>query len=544
MNSVRKRTVYFILLAVMILGPVNSMLLAETGTDETIKLTLEQAIELALKNNLDIKVDYQTVKGTEGDYLLSKALNDITFSINGEIGSSTRVNTNLFSGGTDEIELIPGVGASTKDTDSWTFSSSLGQTIPTAGRWVITMGISEQETSDIYDSTNPYRYGYLNFNFTQPLLKGFGFSFDIPQKNIVISRNNLQKGLESFKLSVMNRLYDVINSYWTLVSAQKSLEVAQQALDLAKDQLRQNKIKVEVGTTAPIEIVSAESEVAAREAEIISTEATVKAAQDVLMQKLYAPSDPKAWGKSIVAIDEPTYEEVNIDVQEQINLAFENHPDLKSAKLDLENSKLNVKASSWDLLPELNLTASITATGTGGDFLIFNTTNPLDPDFAVIGKNTVEFSDIFDQVFNGQFINWSVGLEFSFPLFNMSARGTHARYKAAEIIAKVNLTKAEQDLIKDVREAVRNLETSYLSIKAREKARILAERQLEAERKKFDVGTSTNFNVLQYVKFLSDARNAEVAARISYNLALYNLQLKTGILLDQNNIKINPLEDE
>ncbi len=507
------------------------------------KLTLQEALELALKNNLDIKLSVYTVQQSEGRYIQSKALNDIYLSVENSWSASTSVSTSVFGGGVDEVELVPGVGATTTESDFWQMTSSLRETIPTGGTWTASMNITSRDTNNAFASVNPERNANITLSFEQPLLKGFGFSFDVPQKDIIISRNNLEAGLEDFKLSLMQNLYSIISAYWDLVAAQKNLEVAEQSLELANDQLRRNKTQVEVGTMAPIEIVSAERGVAEAEVGIISARADVRNAQETLIKMLYASEENDIWNMRIVATDEPAPEELKVNLESQMETAINNRPELKKRLIELESADLNVKSSFWDMLPEVNVTGSVTSKGTGGEVLIFNTDNPFDPTREVIGSSPVEYSDIFQQITDRQFIDWSVGINVSFQLFNSNARGQHATQKAAETMAKVNLLKAKQDTIAAVRKAVRDLETSYLQIKANEKARILAERQLEAERKKFDVGSSTNFQVLQYVRDLEDARSQEVRARINYNLAIYNLQLETGVLLKENNIFIDPLEE-
>lgn len=530
----------------VILLPVyaNSVFAQEQKSRKEITLSLREALDLALRNNLDIKMDYFSVKQTEGAYISSKALNDINFYNNNSWSSTTRISTGLFSGGTDEIELIPGVGVTTTDTEAWIMTTGLTEKIPTGGTWTIEMQMQTSDSTNRFSYVKPSRDASLQLSFQQPILKGFGFSFDIPQKDIIISRNNLDISLESFKTNVMNNLYNVISAYWNLVYRQKDLEVKKQALQLAEDQLRRNKTQVEVGTMAPIEIVSAEAGVAQAEQAIIAAEAALKEGQDNLIQMLYIPKDMEDWEINLQAVDEPSADKLDTDLTKQIETAYENRPDMKSVKIDMESKDLQVNSATWGLLPNVSLTGSITYNGSGGDFLIYDDDNVFNLDRKVIGSTSVVFGDVFDQIYDRRFADWSVGLNISFPLFNSQARGELANQKAAKTLAKVNLIKKQQEIMAGVRKAVRDVETNYLQIKASEKARILAEKQLEAEQKKFDVGSSTNFQVLTYQKELASAKTAEVQARINYNLSLYYLQFQTGTLLSLNNIAIDPLDED
>jgi outer membrane protein TolC len=533
------------LLSIVLLPVFSTAANAQVQNEKrVITLTLREAMDLALRNNLDVKVDYYSVKQSEGSYISSKALNDVTFYNNNGWSSSTSVSTGLFGGGTNEIELIPGVGATTTEANVWTMAAGLTERIPSGGIWTIEMGMQTYDSNNRYSYVKPSRDASIKFSFQQPLLKGFGFSFDIPQKDIIISRNNLDISVETLKTKVMNNIYSVISAYWDLVYRQKDLEVKRQSLQLAEDQLRRNKTQVEVGTMAPIEIVSAEASVAQAEQTIIAAEAAVKEGQDNLIQMLYVPKNIEGWNMTIQAVDEPSPEKLETDLAKEIETAYKNRPDMKSVEIDLESKDLQVDVASWSLLPEISFTGSITYKGSGGKFLIYDDPNPFNLNRNVIGSNSVEFTDVFTQIYDMRFPDWSIGLNISFPLFNSQARGELANMKATRTIAKVNMIKKQQEIAGEIRKAVRDVETNYLQIKASEKARILSERQLEAEQKKFDVGSSTNFQVLNYQKDLAAARTIEVQARIAYSLSLYNLQLQTGMLLDKNDIRINPLEDD
>lgn len=541
----RMKATAFLLFAVILLPAFASMANAQDQADKKeITLTLREAIDLALRNNLDIKIDYYSVKQTEATYISSKALNDVTFYNNNSWSAATSVSLNAFSGGKNEVELIEGVGAKLTDSDAWSMTTGLTETIPTGGKWTIEMQMESSDTDSIYSTVNPYRGASLQFSFEQPLLKGFGFSLNIPQKNIIISSNNLDISVETFKMNVMTNLYNVINAYWNLVYRQKDLEVKKQSLQLAEDQLRRNKTQVEVGTMAPIEIVSAEAGVAQAEQAIIAAEASLKEGQDNLIQMLYVPKDMEGWNMNLTAVDEPNAEKIEMSLDSEIENAYKNRPDMKSVEIDIESKELQVDAAFWSLLPEVSFVGSLTYKGYGGDFLTYNSSNILDPDREVIGSNPVTYTNVFEQITDRRFSDWSIGLNVSFPLFNSQARGDLANQKAARTLAKVNIIKKKQEIAADVRKAVRDVETNYLQIKASEKARILAEKQLEAEQKKFDVGSSTNFQVLNYQKELASARTAEVQARINYSLSLYNLQLQTGLLLNKNDISINPLDED
>ena len=541
----RMKATAFLLFAVILLPAFASLANAQDQANKKeITLTLREAIDLALRNNLDIKIDYYSVKQTEATYISSKALNDVTFYNNNSWSAATSVSLNAFSGGKNEVELIEGVGAKLTDSDAWSMTTGLTETVPTGGKWTIEMQMESSDTDSIYSTVNPYRGASLQFSFEQPLLKGFGFSLNIPQKNIIISSNNLDISVETFKMNVMTNLYNVINAYWNLVYRQKDLEVKKQSLQLAEDQLRRNKTQVEVGTMAPIEIVSAEAGVAQAEQAIIAAEASLKEGQDNLIQMLYVPKDMEGWNMNLNAVDEPNAEKIEMTLDSEIENAYKNRPDMKSVEIDIESKELQVDAAFWSLLPEVSFVGSLTYKGYGGDFLTYNSSNILDPDREVIGSNPVTYTNVFEQITDRRFSDWSIGLNVSFPLFNSQARGDLANQKAARTLAKVNIIKKKQEIAADVRKAVRDVETNYLQIKASEKARILAEKQLEAEQKKFDVGSSTNFQVLNYQKELASARTAEVQARINYSLSLYNLQLQTGLLLNKNDISINPLDED
>jgi len=225
-----------------------------------------------------------------------------------------------------------------------------------------------------FQTVNP-RYGStLRFDFRQPLLRDFGIK--VTRNDILIGQNNYEKSGIDLEKTIADIIYTVEEAYWNLVYSQENLKVRQQSLKLAQDLLAKNQRAVEVGTLAPIEILSAQAEVATREADILSAEAEVKNNEDRLRTIINLSDDEMKLSLPIKPVDAPKFEERQVNVEEALLMAMQNRPELKSLKVDLRTQDLNVGYTKNQLLPRLDLTASYYSPGISGDGSSILTTTP------------------------------------------------------------------------------------------------------------------------------------------------------------------------
>ena len=301
------------------------------------------------------------------------------------------------------------------------------------------------------------------------------------------------------------------------------------ALDLARQQLQRNRVQVDIGTLAPIETVQAEQAVADAELVLIQAEIAVEDAQDNLKQLLNVEGFVETgWETRIEPHDSPQVTIDPVDVDGAITMALERDPQIRQHRSNLRSRELDLAVARDALLPEVNLEGSLGLRGLGGDRIIREGFLGGQPSEIQEGG----FSDAFQQLLSGDFRNWSVSLTVSLPLRNSGAKARQAQASIRERQTVARITSREQQIRVEVRRAARQLEGGAESVAAAEKARELAERQLDAEQRKFAVGTTTNFQVLEFQRRLAESRTRELRAIIDLNIAFARLEQAKGSLLE------------
>jgi outer membrane protein TolC len=270
-----------------------------------------------------------------------------------------------------------------------------------------------------------------------------------------------------------------------------------------------------VGTLAPLDVVAAESEVASRDEAVILAEAALQDAQDALRRSLFGTSDPAMWDVDLVPVDRPSAEAVTIDVSGAIETALRNRTDVNVARRNLENAQTSLDFATNQKLPGLDLVASYGTAGVGGTRLVREG----------LGGTITEtipggYGDALGDVFGRDFPTWSVGVNFSYPLFGRAASGRAARARVDRDQAEAHLKRVELDATVEVRSAARSVETNFKRVQATQAARVLQERRLDAENKRFGAGMSTNFLVTQAQRDLAIAQVAELRAMADYRKSL------------------------
>jgi outer membrane protein TolC len=249
---------------------------------------------------------------------------------------------------------------------------------------------------------------------------------------------------------------------------------------------------------------------------------------------------PDSENLRIITKDSPVYEQADIGLEQAVATALQYRPDLASSRMGITNSELDLRYAKNQLLPNLDLSISYWSPGVSGDRLILDPDNPLAPP---IGKIPGGVSESFKDVFGFEYKNWSVGITLNFPLNTVVSRAAHAQAQVNLEQAMLQFKDQEMQIYTDIKIAVRNVETAYKAILARQVARELAERQLEAEEEKLKVGLTTNRWVLQYQTDLATARLNEINTIIQYNLALAALQRDMGTSLEKKNIQLTQFQD-
>jgi outer membrane protein TolC len=289
--------------------------------------------------------------------------------------------------------------------------------------------------------------------------------------------------------------------------------------------LKQNQTRVDVGTMAPIDIVAAEAEVASNEEGVIVQQAAIETAQDRLRALIMNPSQAGFWTARFAPSEQPTLSPEAIDVEAAVRAALANRTDLMQFKKQMESTDITLRYAANQRLPGLDLQATYGVQGIGGTQYEYDNAAIAGGAAPTPTSQSVRpFGDVLRDVFGNNFRRWTVQLNVSYPLGTSSADATYAQAKLQKQQETTNLADLEMQITTQVREAGRQVETNLRRVEATRKARELAEKRLEAEQKRFQVGLNSTFELFQAQRDLAAARNAELNATIAYNLALVDFQ--------------------
>lgn len=458
-------------------------------------LSLKEALIASVENNLNVKVFRET-----------KAINQ--YGVEAAEGAYDWVlGSNLQFSRQKNPSGIP-------DSKSTTQTTSLAVRTSKLFDWGgnIALGVypTHSKTEFLGSSTAKPYDGSFSAEYTHPLLNGAGRNID--KGFLVLKAKNESEAAEyTFRSSLINLVAQTESLYWDVVNAHRNRENKLQALELAKKQLKENQVKVEVGTMAPIDVTQAEATVAAREQDIIDAENQLLNSQDALIKQIYPT------GSNISAIqptDAPTLSPITLDEKTAEKIALENQPDLKRYKLDLATSAAYEKDAKNATLPILDAKIGYNATS----------------------DNHSAFGPVNGDIFGARYPGYTVGLSFSIPLPNRRAKASLNQAMASRRISELNLKNKELEIALNARTAFRSVESSSRSVKAAEKTRYFSEKDLDAEQKKYENGMSTNFLVLTKQTALDEAKARELKAQIDYAKAQTELERALGRLVESREL--------
>lgn len=455
---------------------------------------------------------------------------DPVFVANYNAGHRTRPQSNTITTGTTAL---------TFDSHSWNYGVTKGFLTGTSVSfgWNSDWFMSNNIRSDI----NPSYSSNFQLQITQRLLQGFGRA--VNNRNIVVAKNNVKVSDLQFKLQVITTVAAIVNLYWDLVAFNEDLKVKQQALALAQKLYEDNKKQVEIGTLAPIEIVSAEAQVARRQQELTQAETALLQQETVIKNALSRTgvASPTIMNARIVPTDRiqiPDVEPV-MPIQDLIDTALRKRPDLEQARIQIDNAQIGLKGTKSQMLPSLDVSATFANNALTGSVNTLGQ-NLADP----IGPRNVDpfflggFGNALAQLFRRNFPDYAIGFSLNIPILNRSARADMAIDMLNIRQAELNLQRQINQLRVDVENAVIAIKNARARYEAARKERVLQEQTLDAEQKKYALGASTVFFVIQYQRDLAQAQSNEVAALAQYAKAHVELERILGETLDRYNINI------
>jgi outer membrane protein len=479
----------------------------------TLKITPDEAVRMALENNLGVQAD--RLGPQIGTYGVAEARAAYALNL-----TSTTVTRSATAPPTDF--LATGAESSILSNDSFRTGAGINQFVPWGGgRYTLGLDASRVTTNNPTNPFNPQLDSSLAAIYTQPLLRNF--RIDAQRQNLLQSQKNLEIADVQLRQSLTQTSRVVRNAYFNLVNAIGSLQVAQKSLELAQTSLRNNEKKVELGTIAPIDIVQAQAEVARTEEQVIVAEGQIQTAEDNLRVLIMNPSQPDFWTTKLEPAERPTLAPQPLDLDAAIKNALENRTDLLQNRKQLDQTDISMKYLRNQKLPALDVIGSYNVQGVAGTQFAFDRQAGVFPP-PIIGQSQRSFGDSLRDVFANDFKTWSVAFALSYPIGTSAADAGLAQARLQRDQQTTNLRDQETIVVAQVRDAARQVTTALKRVETTQKARELAEQNLQAYEKRLAVGLSDTFLVIQAQRDLTTQLNNELSAIIAYNRALINFE--------------------
>ena len=468
-----------------------------------VDLTLADAVQRSLERNLDISVERLNPQTFDFSIAALDANYRPTFASNVGMRSQS------------QFPRTQTAGADMLVTDTLTGNTGLTQNVRWGGgSFAVGFNNNRQAQSDAFATRNPALNTSLTATYVQPLLRSF--RIDGTRAQLRITRLSQQVSEIALRGTIVRTLANVRNAYWDLVYAIQAVDVAERSLTLATKLVEDNQARVEIGTMAPLDIVQAQAEEATRRQTVAQAVATRRTSELALKRLLVNGTEDPYWTATLNPVDVPTFSTEPIDVAAAVRQALENRTDLQQSRRQLQANDVSLASLTDQQLPALDLTASYGVAGIGGPQFI-RQSGQLGG--AILQTVPSGFNDALRILANQTAPTWNFALNFSYPIGTSPAEANVARARLQQRQTIAQTRQLELQVATDVTNAAMQIESTRERVQASQAARQFAERRLEAEQSRFDVGLSTNFFVVQAQRDLRDAQNAELRALLDYRRA-------------------------
>lgn len=487
--------------------------------DGKMRLTMWEAIEIALQRNYGLVIERYNLE--ESGYRLTENRGIYDFGITTDLSGfeETRASASNLDGADVQIQ------------ENLRLNLGFSQLLSSGGTAELAFNNSRFESNSFFSTLNPSFSIDLDVTYRQPLLRDLGKL--ATERGLIIARNNNDVSKETFEQQVVEVVRTVGLNYWTLIEAREQLGVAGESLRLAEELHEQNKVKVDVGTMAPLELVQSEAGVATRTDEYIRAQIDVGNAEDDLREALNLPQGD-LWTTEIVPQTPPDITRIEIELPSAMETALASRPEVRSKRLQNKNLEVDVDYFRNQKRPRLDFSATYGHNGIGGDVT--------ERDFftgEILNEAEGDWGDAWKQVRQGDFDGWSWAFNFVMPVQNRAGK---ARSTIAEVALErgdAELEQLELQITTEVRKAARAVTTAEALVDSTRVSRRLEEENLKAEQKRWENGMSTSFQVLQIQEDLAEARSNAVRAETGYRKALIEYYRAIGTLDDVSGVTIS-----
>jgi outer membrane protein TolC len=559
----------------------NSPRLQQLIHDGKLELSLEDAVELALENSLDIGVQRYYPWIADASILKAKSGGSGYSTPGGLFASSTAflpslsydptvTSSILIDDSTTPVNnpLISGTGTgaatlTTLETHTTQFNNQVSRGFETGTNLTVSWNNTRTSSTSTANLFNPAVQSTLTIGFTQALLNGFGIA--INTRNIRIAKNNRKIADWAFAQQAITTVTNTITAYWELVYARANVKVDEQAITVSQKLYSDNKKQLDAGTMAPLDVTRAQSELATDRQNLIVARTVQLQDEQILKNAITKdPLAPDVVNVEIITTDQPTQPAAieNPSFEDSIKEAFEKRPELQEQLYNLKNAAIDIQATRNALLPTLTLSGQYSTVGLAGNApkgtptlvpdpqlpILDQNGNPVlvngvpifepEQEIPVTGTNSQGFTTAQSQLFHNRFPDYSAQLTLSLPLRNRSAQADSARAILTQRQQEMTLQQLKNAALLDVRNTYIALTQDRAQVDAASEARQLQQETFDAEQKKYRLGASTVYNVILTQRDLIAAQGTELRALANLEEAKANYERALGRTLEVNHVNI------
>ena len=491
-----------------------------------VSLTLDDAVKFALERNLDIRV--QRLNPELQDIALASARAFYSPAVTSTFNRSSSV-------GTPSSQLQVSSGGRGVTQDRLVYNAGVTQNVAWGGGLLTATLNNNRAESDSNNALfNPQYTANWQFVYTQPLFRDY--KIDAQRRTLQVTRVNRDITDVQLRASMTNLVSNVRNAYWDYVFATLAVEVAGQSLALADKLVTDNQTRVEIGTMAPIDVVQAQAEQATRRAGLVTAQNTRRTAELTLKRLIVSGTEDPNWSSTLDPVDRPDFQPEQVDLEAAIRRALSERTDVAIAKKNVENNSTTVGYLRNQAMPIVDAQVTYGIQGIGGTQLLRSSSGLLGSSVTTTVPGGI--TDAFSSLLRSRYPSWTVGVNVSYPLGTSTQDAAVARARVQLSQTEAQIKQIELQVATEVTNAAITLRNTAESVQAAQAARELSTRRLEAEQSKFEVGMSTNYQVVQAQRDLNDARNSELRAILNYQKARVEFERLQQTTLQNTNITV------
>lgn len=464
------------------------------------QLTLQEAIEQALKANLGLKIEAVAPEISRQELMRQQAEYGLVFGFNTDLNQDVSPSSTSFISGASIINQL-----------RQNYNLFLQQDLASGGTIRLNFENGILNTNSTRVDVNPAITPQISLDVRHPLLRN---TFN-GLRQLEVSENNVSSADWTLKQRAIDTVAEVQDAYWSLVLFRQRLSVLEQSLKILEELLAMNVEKEEAGFMSRIDNLQTEARIASLRANLLDARRNLENAEDRLKQLLNPDNDPGlGWDADLVPSDQPVFRPYAVDLEASYETALNARPDYQVQLIELANADIRTQIATQNLLPQLDLTGSSGLASLDSNY------------FAALGK-----------LFSFQTYSWQVGLSYEMPVVGNPYAHLHEQAQLQQDQQELRLGNTRQQIRRDLRQAVRNVEMTAQQVEATRLAKRLAEEQLKAQTEKLNLGLTTNFQVLQFQTDYVNASLDEVNAIVQYIQAINQLQQLEGTLLESQKIE-------